>query len=157
MQLVSNFGIGCPVIHFPSVPAGDDQTAGLQNPQVMGHRRGGHPGHGRDIRHTFLHMAENPEDPQPAGVVQLFHQCRHGRVSVSHDGQHIIGLRCVEPAETRTVLLPITDIIINEAMQAYPGRKILAMIGGFLGVGAYKLISKKRRDARRDDDGKDDD
>ncbi len=34
---------------------------------------------------------------------------------------------------------------------------IWALIGGFLGVGAYKLISKKRRDARRDDDGKDDD
>ena len=70
-------GIRGTVMHFPSVSAGDDQSAVLEEPQMVGDCRRTHIHQSREIGHTQFTVAENPEYLQPAGVAQLLHGIRN--------------------------------------------------------------------------------
>ena len=74
VELIHDFRIGGFVIHFFSVAAGCNQSAGLQQAQVV--RDGGtaHVHNGGDIDDAFFHVAEDPEDFQSCGIAELFQQ-----------------------------------------------------------------------------------
>ena len=60
------------IIHFLAVPAADNQPGALQLLQMVGDCRAAHIHKGGNIGHTFLAVAQEPEDPDPASVTELF-------------------------------------------------------------------------------------
>ena len=64
-------GIGRAVVDLLPLPAADDQAAGAELVQVVGNRRAGHIHQGGQVDHALLAMAQQPENLQTAGIVQL--------------------------------------------------------------------------------------
>ena len=74
VELTHDFRIGGFVIHFFSVAAGCNQSAGFQQTQVVGNGRTAHVHDGGNIDDAFFHVAEDPENFQPCGIAELFQQ-----------------------------------------------------------------------------------
>ena len=65
------------IIDLFTLPAADDQSGHFQLLEMMGDCRTAHFHKGRDIDDTFFAVAEQPEDPHPAGVGQQAAQSCH--------------------------------------------------------------------------------
>lgn len=74
VEFTHDFRVGGFVIHFFSVAAGCNQSAGFQQTQVVGNGRTAHVHDGGNIDDAFFHVAENPENFQPRGIAELFQQ-----------------------------------------------------------------------------------
>ena len=72
VELTHDFRIGGFVIHFFSIAAGCNQSAGFQQTQVVGNGRTAHVHDGGYIDDTFFHVAENPENTNSGGIAKLF-------------------------------------------------------------------------------------
>jgi hypothetical protein len=71
-------GVGGLVIDLLALPAADDEPGGPQDLQMVGHGRTAHLHQRRQIDDALLAVAQQPEDLQPAGVIQLFEHVRNG-------------------------------------------------------------------------------
>ena len=63
--------IRCFIVNLFSDPAADDKPPVSQRAQVVGDSRAGHAHHGGNIDHTFLTVAEKPENAHAGRVPQL--------------------------------------------------------------------------------------
>ena len=78
MQEAALPGICSTVIYFLAVTAADDQSAGLQRPEMVGDSGAGHFQQGRNIQDTLLLMAQEPEDADSGSVANLFEDVCYG-------------------------------------------------------------------------------
>jgi len=67
-------GVRRPVVYLFPLPAADQQVAGAQQTQVVGHRRRRHLHDACQLGPTGLAVAQQPKDPQAAGVAELLEQ-----------------------------------------------------------------------------------
>ena len=71
-------GVGGLVIDLLALPAADDEPGGPQNLQMVGYGGATHLHQRGQIDDALLAVAQQPEDFQPAGVVQLLEHIRNG-------------------------------------------------------------------------------
>ena len=66
-----------PVVDLLAHPAADHKAAVFQGPEVVGQGGAGHIHQGGQVDHALLAVAQQPEQAQAGGVVQLLEQVRH--------------------------------------------------------------------------------
>ena len=76
MKRLAFRGVGSLVVDLFPLPTADDQPAGPQLVQVVGHGGAGHIHQRRQIDDALLSVAQQPENFQPVRVVQLLKQVR---------------------------------------------------------------------------------
>ena len=77
MQQARHLRVRRPVVDLLADAAADDKAAVLQLAQMVGGGGAAHAHHGRQVHHAFLTVAQQPEDPHPAGVGQQAAQSCH--------------------------------------------------------------------------------
>lgn len=77
VQQLGPLRLGSLIVDLFPVPPADDQAAGLQLLQVVGHRRGAHLHHGGEVDDALFTVAQQPKNPDAAAVPQLFEDVSH--------------------------------------------------------------------------------
>ena len=71
MQQLNHLAVPGPIENFSALTAALDETGIAQGTEMMRNRGTGHVHHGGDVDHTFLTVAEHPEDTQPGRIAEF--------------------------------------------------------------------------------------